>query len=75
MGSELRVCIVLEGSYPYITGGVSAWAHQLISSLPDINFALFTISPEADQTKRYELPDNVVEHRDVVISQKYSSKK
>lgn len=75
MGSELRVCIVLEGSYPYITGGVSAWVHQLISSLPDIDFALFTISPEADQTKRYELPDNVVEHRDVVISQKYSSKK
>ena len=75
MGSELRVCIVLEGSYPYITGGVSAWVHQLISSLSDIDFALFTISPEADQKKRYEIPDNVVEHRDIVISEKYSSKK
>jgi len=71
----MRVCLILEGSYPFITGGVSAWVHQLITSLPDIDFALFTLSPEADQEVRYELPENVREHRDVVISERVKSRR
>ena len=54
------VCLILEGSYPYVTGGVSAWVHQLIRYLDDINFVLYTISPAKDQPLRYELPANVV---------------
>jgi len=65
----MRVCVILEGSYPYITGGVSAWVHDLISGLSDIDFALFTMSPEADQKLRYALPPNVKEHRDFVLSE------
>ena len=64
---KIRVCIVLEGSYPYITGGVSAWVHDLIINLPEVDFALFSISPEADQELRYELPANVVDHHDIVL--------
>lgn len=64
---RLRVCVVLEGSYPYITGGVSAWVHDLITNLPDIDFTLFTISPEPDMELRYELPPNVVDSRDIVL--------
>lgn len=59
---------MLEGSYPFITGGVSAWVHDLIINLPDISFSLFTISPEPDQELRYELPENVLEVRDIVLS-------
>ena len=66
--ASVRVCIVLEGSYPFITGGVSAWVHDLILGLPHIEFALFTISPTADQELRYELPENVVEHGDIVVN-------
>jgi glycosyltransferase involved in cell wall biosynthesis len=66
---RLRVCIVLEGSYPYITGGVSAWVHDLIANLPEIDFVLFTISPEADQPLRYQLPENVVESRDIILTE------
>jgi hypothetical protein len=51
---------VIEGSYPYITGGVSAWVHDLILGLPEIEFSLFTLSPEVGQEHRYELPANVV---------------
>lgn len=69
MSDLTRVCVVLEGSYPFITGGVSAWVHDLIRGLPDVEFALFTISPTKDQELRYEVPDNVVEHRDVVLSE------
>ncbi|MBT3272782.1 MAG: GT4 family glycosyltransferase PelF [Spirochaetales bacterium] len=65
---RIRVCIVLEGSYPFITGGVSAWVHDLIINLPDIDFALFTISPSADQDMHYDLPPNIVAHNDIVLS-------
>ena len=47
--------------------------HQLIAGLPDLEFSLFTLSPSADQPLRYELPDNVREHRDIVISTKPKS--
>ena len=32
--------LLLEGTYPYIRGGVSSWVHQIISGLPDIRFAI-----------------------------------
>lgn len=67
--TEITVCIVLEGSYPYITGGVSAWVHDLIINLPKIRFKLFTISPESDQPLRYTLPDNVVEHQNLSLDE------
>lgn len=70
---RLRVCMLLEGSYPYITGGVSSWVRDLIKGLPDIDFVLFTISPEEDQELRYELPENVVEHKDIIVWKKYPS--
>lgn len=66
----MRVCLFIEGSYPYITGGVSAWVHDLIQNLEDIEFSLFTISPAAGQPLRYQLPDNVIEHTDIVLSEK-----
>lgn len=34
------VCIVLEGSYPYVTGGVSTWVDRLLNGLPDVSFAV-----------------------------------
>ncbi|MDC7226529.1 MAG: GT4 family glycosyltransferase PelF [Spirochaetales bacterium] len=68
-----RVCIVLEGSYPFITGGVSAWTHDLIINLPEVDFVLFTISPEEDMELRYELPQNVIEHKDIVLNKHYKS--
>ena len=68
MSEKPTVCLILEGSYPYITGGVSAWVHQLILYLKDIDFVLYTISPAKDQPRRYELPSNVVGHKEMVLS-------
>jgi glycosyltransferase involved in cell wall biosynthesis len=67
VSDRLRVCMILEGSYPFITGGVSAWVQDIIKGLPGIDFALYTISPQAGQELRYTLPSNVVEHRDIVL--------
>jgi glycosyltransferase involved in cell wall biosynthesis len=55
-------CLVLEGTYPYVRGGVSTWVHHLISSLPDLRFDLVHIGPEPGAYRRraYAPPDNVV---------------
>src|SRR5437867_12747995 len=60
--SRADVCLVLEGTYPYVSGGVSSWVHDLIRSLPDLRFALVHIGPKRGTYtgKRYTLPDNVV---------------
>lgn len=63
------VCLILEGTYPYVTGGVSAWIHQLVTALPELRFALFHISASHGETHepRYTLPANVVSLVDVGI--------
>ncbi len=51
------VCMVLEGTYPYVVGGVSTWTHDIIRGLPQFRFhVLCLLPPGADRTMRYELP-------------------
>jgi glycosyltransferase involved in cell wall biosynthesis len=63
------VCLILEGTYPYVTGGVSAWIHQLVNALPELRFAVFHISATRGEVHepRYTLPPNVVSLVDVGI--------
>ena len=55
------VCFILEGTYPFVKGGVSSWTHQLIENMPDLKFSLLIMSPTLDppQKYKYTLPDNV----------------
>jgi glycosyltransferase involved in cell wall biosynthesis len=65
----MKICLLVEGSYPYITGGVSAWVHMLISSLPDHQFIIHSIA--AEEKKRgqflYQIPPNVIEVREIFL--------
>ena len=55
------VCLVLEGTYPYVTGGVSNWAHDLILGRPELTFHLLALVPPGPAgTLRFTLPSNVV---------------
>ena len=56
------VCMVLEGTYPYVKGGVSTWVHDLIGNLPEVRFALAHVAPERGTYARklYSPPANVV---------------
>ncbi|MES2984659.1 MAG: GT4 family glycosyltransferase PelF [Pseudomonadota bacterium] len=55
------VCLILEGTYPYVTGGVSGWAHGLIKEQSHLNFHLCAIMPrDGDLTLKYDLPNNVI---------------
>jgi hypothetical protein len=42
----LKICLLLEGSYPHITGGVSTWAQIIIRNLSEHKFILYTIGAE-----------------------------
>lgn len=64
-----RICMVCEGSYPYVVGGVSAWVDDLIRSNREHNFILLCLIPSEDfALKKYELPKNVVEIRNIVLN-------
>lgn len=66
---EADVCLILEGTYPYVQGGVSSWVHQIVTQLPEITFALFFIgsTKEQAQRRRYDLPANVVSLTEIFI--------
>lgn len=55
------ICLILEGTYPFIRGGVSSWVHQIITGLPEFTFALVFIGGARKHygPRQYELPSNV----------------
>ena len=64
------ICIIAEGSYPYIVGGVSGWIHQLIKGNPDKNFKILSIWPsiEEDSEIKYEFPKNLIEFKTIYLA-------
>jgi len=63
------VCLLVEGAYPYVTGGVSSWVHALVTNLHDLTFSIVYIGARPDPLRKplYELPKNVVEFRELYI--------
>ncbi len=60
MRKHADVCLILEGTYPYVTGGVSNWAHELIQEQNHLSFHLVAIVPQDDKLEmKYTLPGNV----------------
>lgn len=58
---QADVCLLLEGSYPFIRGGVSSWVHQLIEGHPNYQFSVIFLGADRENYSeiRYKLPDNV----------------
>jgi polysaccharide biosynthesis protein PelF len=67
----MKICLISEGSYPYVVGGVSSWIQQLISGMPDHQFVIVAINPESKVRGQYKymLPENVVELKDVFLDE------
>ena len=57
----MKICLVLEGSYPYTMGGVSNWVEGLIRSAPEHEFVLWTVSDLEEKRGKFvfEIPPNV----------------
>lgn len=73
----MRICLIAEGSYPYVTGGVSSWIQMLVSNMPEHQFIVLAISAnkDGDKSYKYKIPDNVVEIRDIYLEADENSKK
>lgn len=57
----LSVCLMSEGSYPHVRGGVGTWSDTLIRGLPDVEFSLVSLVASPNVEVAYDLPDNVTE--------------
>lgn len=60
--AQADIALLLEGTFPFVSGGVSSWVNQIIRAYPDYRFAIvFLGSRAADYgPPKYELPANVV---------------
>jgi glycosyltransferase involved in cell wall biosynthesis len=66
---EADVCLIVEGCYPYVAGGVANWLDWLMRSLPETRFSVVAVvGDDRPMTWRYELPDNVVWFQDVPLA-------
>ena len=65
----MKICIIAEGCYPYVVGGVSGWVHSLIQTFSKQEFILLTIIANRDLSGKfvYELPENVTEVHEVYL--------
>jgi len=65
----IDVAMILEGTYPYVSGGVSSWVHALITAMPDLRFGLLYLSPsmKAKREYKFKLPPNVTDFVEIYI--------
>lgn len=63
------VCLILEGTYPYVSGGVSTWVHQLLTAYPDLTFSIFYLGAQKDPKAKYkyDVPSNVKHIEEVFL--------
>ncbi len=66
--SQADICLIWEGSYPYVSGGVSSWAQDLIQMQPHLNFHLLVLlAPDSERKLNYTLPDNVTGMTEITL--------
>lgn len=65
----MRICLLAEGSYPYVVGGVSSWVQMLIQGMPEHEFVIYTIGAEEKNRGdfKYKLPPNVVGVKEIFL--------
>jgi glycosyltransferase involved in cell wall biosynthesis len=66
------VCVIVEGAYPYVSGGVSAWVHALIRRQCDLRFEVVAILPEPPPpVAKYRAPPNLQALHHLYLSEAY----
>jgi glycosyltransferase involved in cell wall biosynthesis len=68
MTAPADVCLIVEGGYPYVVGGVASWTDALMRASPNITFHVIAISISSQARRRnFVLPDNAVGVTDVIL--------
>ena len=50
----MKICIIAEGCYPYVVGGVSGWINNLICSFPRVSFSVLAIISDRSISKKFQ---------------------
>ncbi len=67
------VCLLAEGCYPHVAGGVSTWVDWLMRSCPETSFSAVSIVTSLDDRRpRYDFPDNLVSISELVVDDRRS---
>lgn len=66
----MTICIIAEGCYPYVVGGVSSWIDSMIRSFPQYDFCIVAILADRDKRGKfaYDLPENVISVSEVYLN-------
>lgn len=63
MSNTADICIISEGSYPYVKGGVASWIHSMVNELKEYRFHIVSIMAPSQSGKAfYAMPANVMQH-------------
>ena len=66
--SESDVCLITEGCYPHVAGGVSTWTDWLMRSCQDTTFSVISVVMASDDRKpRYDFPENLLSISELVL--------
>lgn len=59
---QADIALLLEGTFPYVRGGVSSWIFQMINAYPEYRFAVVFLGsrPQDYGDIKYSFPDNIV---------------
>ena len=59
----MKICMVVEGAYPYLRGGVSSWVNDIVSKMPEHEFVIQTIGANTSDKGKFLCvpPDNITE--------------
>ncbi len=65
----MRICVICEGCYPFVAGGVSSWLQGLMQAMPQHEFVIWAIGAQEKQRGRfaYQVPKNVKAVYDVYL--------
>ena len=74
----MKVCLLLEGCYPYVRGGVSTWTDSYIRSFADYEFILWTVGADRSMAGKFKydpLPENVTGVHEIFLNDAFEIRK
>jgi polysaccharide biosynthesis protein PelF len=67
-GEAADICLIVEGCYPFVPGGVSGWIDWLIRTQPELKFSVVSLWPSpAGTNPRYAMPDNAISFQAIYL--------
>jgi glycosyltransferase involved in cell wall biosynthesis len=68
MDKTADICLICEGSYPYHSGGVSDWVHEMILEHKEKTFHILSlVPPNPELVMRYSFPQNVIGMTTIIV--------